>query len=48
VTLERKDQMIGAYDQMIAGIARSQGLVLVTNNLREFERVERLRVDRWV
>ena len=39
--------MIGAYDVMIAGIARSQGLILAANNLREFERVERLRVERW-
>jgi tRNA(fMet)-specific endonuclease VapC len=39
--------MIGAYDLMIAAIARSQGLVLVTGNVREFERVEGLRVERW-
>lgn len=45
--LERAGRMIGAYDVMIAGIARSQGLVLVTNNLREFERVEGLRVECW-
>ncbi len=45
--LERQGRMIGAYDVMIAGIARSQGLVLVTNNLGEFERVEGLRVERW-
>ncbi|NJM29047.1 MAG: type II toxin-antitoxin system VapC family toxin [Rhizobiales bacterium] len=46
-TLERKGQPIGAYDLMIAGIARSQGLVLATNNVREFGRVEGLRVERW-
>jgi tRNA(fMet)-specific endonuclease VapC len=45
--LERQDRMIGAYDVMIAGTARSQGLVLATNNVREFERVEGLRVERW-
>ncbi|AWK15720.1 tRNA(fMet)-specific endonuclease VapC [Candidatus Fukatsuia symbiotica] len=39
---------IGPYDQMIAGHARSQGLILVTNNLREFERVPGLRVEDWV
>jgi tRNA(fMet)-specific endonuclease VapC len=44
--LERQGQMIGAYDLMIAAIARSQGLVLVTGNVREFERVEGLRVER--
>ena len=46
-TLERQGQMIGAYDVMIAGIARSQGLVLVTGNVREFGRVEGLRVESW-
>ena len=45
--LERQGQIIGGYDLMIAAIARSQGLVLVTGNIREFERVEGLRVERW-
>jgi tRNA(fMet)-specific endonuclease VapC len=35
-------------DLHIAGHARSEGLVLVTNNLREFERVEGLRLENWV
>lgn len=39
---------IGLYDQMIAGHARSQGLILVTNNEREFNRVPGLRVENWV
>ena len=46
-SLERAGQMIGGYDLMIAGIARSRGLVLVTGNLREFERVQGLRVESW-
>jgi len=33
---------------MIAGHARSMGLTLVTNNLREFERVPGLRVANWL
>ena len=33
---------------MIGGHARSEGLVLVTNNLREFERMDGLRVENWV
>ncbi len=45
--LESRGEMIGAYDLMIAAIARSQGLILVTGNMREFERVEGLRVERW-
>ena len=39
---------IGPYDQMIAGHARSRGFIVVTNNLREFERVPGLRVEDWV
>lgn len=38
---------IGPYDQLIAGHARSQGLILVTNNRREFDRVPGLRVEDW-
>lgn len=38
---------IGPYDQMIAGHARSQGLTVVTNNLREFKRVQGLRLEDW-
>lgn len=38
---------IGPYDQMIAGHVRSLGLVLVTHNTREFERVPCLRLEDW-
>ena len=39
---------IGPYDQMIAGHARSRGIIVVTNNVREFVRVPGLRVEDWV
>lgn len=45
--LERRGLPIGAYDLMVAGHARSRGLVVVTGNLREFGRVEGLRVEDW-
>lgn len=38
---------IGPYDQMIAGHARSLGLTLVSNNLREFQRVAGLLTENW-
>lgn len=38
---------IGPYDQMIAGHARSMGLVVVTNNVKEFNRVAGLRLENW-
>jgi tRNA(fMet)-specific endonuclease VapC len=46
--LERKSQLIGLNDLHIAAHARSEGLVLVSNNLREFERVAGLRTENWV
>lgn len=46
--LERKGTPIGVNDLHIAGHARSEGLTLVTNNLKEFERVEALRLENWV
>jgi tRNA(fMet)-specific endonuclease VapC len=46
--LERKGTPIGVNDLHIAGHARSEGLVLVTNNMREFERVHGLRVENWL
>jgi tRNA(fMet)-specific endonuclease VapC len=39
---------IGSYDQLIAGHARSLGLVLATNNEKEFSRVSGLRLENWV
>jgi tRNA(fMet)-specific endonuclease VapC len=45
--LERKGSVIGINDLHIAGHARSEGLTLVSNNLREFERVEGLRLMNW-
>lgn len=45
--LERKGQMIGAYDILIAATALSQKLTVVTNNLREFQRVDGLKVENW-
>ena len=45
--LLRAGQVIGAYDLMIAGHARSRGLVVVTGNLGEFRRVDGLRSEDW-
>lgn len=46
--LARLGRPIGPYDQMIAGHARANGLIVVTNNRREFERVPGLRIEDWV
>ena len=47
-SLEKFGQPIGVNDIHIAAHARSEGLVLVTNNLREFERVPALQLENWV
>ncbi len=46
--LAKRGMPIGPYDVMIAATARSQGLVLVSNNEREFSRVSGLRLENWV
>ncbi|UEM23283.1 type II toxin-antitoxin system VapC family toxin [Skermanella mucosa] len=46
--LKRRGMVIGSYDLMIAGHARSRGLVVVTGNLREFRRVDGLRCEDWL
>ncbi|WP_241390736.1 MULTISPECIES: type II toxin-antitoxin system tRNA(fMet)-specific endonuclease VapC [Serratia] len=45
--LSRQGLPIGPFDLMIAGHARSQGLIVVTNNTREFARVDGLRIEDW-
>ncbi|MDP8101613.1 hypothetical protein [Phocoenobacter atlanticus] len=39
---------IGSYDTMIAGHALSQNIILVTNNQKEFNRVNGLQLDNWI
>ncbi|HEX7931001.1 MAG TPA: tRNA(fMet)-specific endonuclease VapC [Sphingomicrobium sp.] len=46
--LERLGQPIGGYDLLIAGHARSRGLIVVTGNLTEFNRVDGLRCEDWL
>ena len=45
--LEREGRMIGGYDVLIAGHARSRGMIVVTHNMREFTRVDGLRCEDW-
>jgi len=46
--LEKNGTPIGVNDLHIAGHARSEGLILVTNNVREFTRVNALRIENWM
>jgi tRNA(fMet)-specific endonuclease VapC len=45
--LESKKEPIGPMDLLLAAQAKSHDLVLVTNNEKEFRRVEGLRVENW-
>jgi tRNA(fMet)-specific endonuclease VapC len=45
--LERLGQPVGAYDMLVGAHARSEGLIVVTHNRREFDRKPGLRVEDW-
>jgi tRNA(fMet)-specific endonuclease VapC len=46
--LERIGSPCGSHDMQIGGHARSEGLAVVTNNLREFARMQGLRTENWL
>ena len=45
--LKKRGAQLGAADLMIAGHARAMGAIVVTNNLKDFERVKCLAVENW-
>lgn len=45
--LERPGTPCGPHDMQIGGHARSEGLIVVTNNIREFNRMPGIRVENW-
>ena len=46
--LEKKGKPIGPMDMLIAAHAKSEDLILVTNNTGEFDRVPGLKLENWV
>jgi tRNA(fMet)-specific endonuclease VapC len=46
--LERAGTPCGPHDMQIGGHARSEGLIVVTNNMREFGRVPGIRAENWI
>jgi len=48
VNLEKQGLIIGAYDLQIAAHTKSLSAILVTNNIREFKRINGLKLDNWV
>jgi len=46
--LEKKGQVIGPLDMLIAAHALSSQRIIITNNAKEFKRINSLRVENWV
>ncbi len=48
VYLEKQGTLIGSLDMLIAAHALSTGCILITNNVKEFDRVPNLKINNWV
>lgn len=46
--LKAKGTPIGPYDTLIAGQTLANDLILITDNIKEFERVDGLKVENWL
>jgi len=46
--LKREGNIIGPIDMLLAAQALSKDLILATNNTKEFERIENLKLENWV
>jgi len=46
--LKDKNCIIGSFDMLIGAHAKSLNMTLVTNNVKEFERIKDLRIENWV
>jgi len=46
--LERAGKPCGSHDMQVGGHARSEGLIVVTNNIREFARMPGVRAENWL
>jgi tRNA(fMet)-specific endonuclease VapC len=46
--LERNGNIIGPYDMQLAAQALRADYVFVTNNIREFKKVKKLKIENWV
>ena len=46
--LENKGQIIGSMDMLIASCSLAKDFTLITNNVKEFKRIKKLRVENWI
>ena len=47
-TLKKSGNLIDDIDILIAGIALSNNLVMVTDNIKHFERIEGIKIENWI
>ena len=47
-SLEKIGRVIGGLDMQIAAHAKSLDMTLITNNTKEFERIDNLVIDNWI
>ncbi|MGS2761814.1 PIN domain-containing protein [Sinomicrobium sp. M5D2P9] len=48
VRLRKKGRMISDFDLLIASTAIANDLIMVTENIREFDRVEEIKIENWI
>jgi tRNA(fMet)-specific endonuclease VapC len=46
--LKDRNYLIGSFDMLIGAHAKSLNMTLVTNNVKEFERIQDLKIENWV
>ncbi|MDR0822604.1 MAG: type II toxin-antitoxin system VapC family toxin [Endomicrobium sp.] len=46
--LKKRKCLIGELDMLIAAHGKAHNLIVVTNNMNEFERIENLKLENWV
>jgi tRNA(fMet)-specific endonuclease VapC len=46
--LETRGRVIGPYDMQLAAQAVNRNYTLITNNIREFKRIDTLKTDNWL
>ena len=47
-SLEKKGTPVGTHDMLIASIAKSLQFIVVTNNEKEFARIDDLKIENWI
>lgn len=48
VRLRKKGEMISDFDLLIGATAIANDLVMVTENLREFNRIKKIKLENWI